>query len=669
MKTKTLIIAFLFSVFFSYSQQDKIDSLKNELEKANNSEAKLKILSEFNKQFINFVSPDDAISFLIQMIQLAKENDSINLETLGYRILSECYKKKENMHDAEKFAVKALNINDSINNTKDYMLDINQLGRVYHHFQKYQKAIDIYKKGISRYKKYPEGKILSVIYVNLGDAYGKLNNSEKQIESYISASEYSDSISDYKSKCFVLYSIAYNYMEMEQYEKAEKYYLKAFEDSSKIELKIYVNAIHHGLGINYSRWGKYDKALKHNKIALNFFKKTGDKLYVFDILNNTATVYLRMKKPKKTLIYAKKALNIANELNHKLAIDGAKLTMINAFVDMRKYQKAENLLLEISKDTINPQIITLKSKVDIYDKFFQVYQGKKDYKNALKYLKKFKKINDSILINQRNAKITEIETKYQTEKKEKENLQLKKEKAEQTVILRKEKQQKIYFISALIASVLFILFFAYFFRRNKKQKKLIENLQKELHHRIKNNLSVIDTFIEVAKEEFSNRAFNNKLTELQNRIAGINEVHKQLYISKDITNINLKKYVEKLAENVTNSFNNNNVELIQDIDENVKLYADKSFPVGLIINEFITNSFKYAFGENINGKIKIKIQESKNAFLLMLSDNGKGLPDNFDIEKIQTFGMRIMKLLTEQLKGTFQLESTNGLKINIQFPK
>ena len=124
-----------------------------------------------------------------------------------------------------------------------------------------------------------------------------------------------------------------------------------------------------------------------------------------------------------------------------------------------------------------------------------------------------------------------------------------------------------------------------------------------------------------------------------------------------------------MADNVANSFNNDNVEVIQDIDNTLKLYADKSFPVGLIINEFITNSFKYAFGKDVKGKINIKMQEAKNTFSLILSDNGKGLPENFNIEQSETFGMRIMKLLTEQLKGTFQLESTNGVKINIQFPK
>ncbi len=670
MKARTLLLFFIFSFLISYSQQTKIDSLKSELKKVVTPKEKLEIYKSLCAELINYSSPDESIPYFLQMSSTAQKIDSISIETLGYRYLSESYVSKGNFQKAEKFALKALITDDSIKNTKGYLLDINQLGSVYYYFQKYNKAIETYKKGIAKYSKYHQDKaVISAIYSSLGHVYGRLDKREKEIQCYITASEYADSINDIKSKIFALYSIAYVYMELTQYGKAEKYFFKALEDSSQIKLKKYVFMNHHGLGINYSRCGKYNKALKHNRIALNYYQNTGDKLYEFDVLNNTAGVYLRMKQPENSLKYAKEAFLIANELNHKLAITGAKLSMSGAYIDLKIYNKAEKLLLEIEKDTIYPEIIRPEIKNALYENLYAVYKGKKDYKNAVKYLEKFKSINDSILTKQRDSKITETETKYQTEKKEKENLQLKKEKAEQTIILQKEKQQKTIFLGLLVALLLFFSVFAYYFRRNKKQKALIENLQKELHHRIKNNLSVIDTFIEVAKEEFNNTAFNNKLTELQNRIAGINEVHKQLYNSKDITNIHLKKYVQTLADNVAASFNNDNIELIQEIDDSLKLYADKSFPVGLIINEFITNSFKYAFAENKKGKINVKIQETKNAFLLNLSDNGKGLPENFDIEKTETFGMRIMKLLAEQLKGTFQLESTNGLKINIQFPK
>ena len=88
----------------------------------------------------------------------------------------------------------------------------------------------------------------------------------------------------------------------------------------------------------------------------------------------------------------------------------------------------------------------------------------------------------------------------------------------------------------------------------------------------------------------------------------------------------------------------------------------------MIVNEFLTNSYKYAF-DNSDGEIKIGMKENKQHYELSLSDNGKGLPKDFDIKKIDSFGMRIMKLLAKQLNGTFNLSNSNGVTLQIKFPK
>lgn len=220
-------------------------------------------------------------------------------------------------------------------------------------------------------------------------------------------------------------------------------------------------------------------------------------------------------------------------------------------------------------------------------------------------------------------------------------------------------------IGFLILATLMAL---YFLEKIKKQKALVENLQKELHHRVKNNLSIIDSFIEVTKDEFDDQKFDTKLTELQNRINSINEVHQQLYTNNDITNLNLKNYIEKLTKNVSAAFSNQNIIIEKNVKDNLRLQTDKSFPIGLIINEFLTNSYKYAFNNN-QGKIKIYLNDIGNTYQLSLSDNGKGLPSNFDIDKTDSFGLRIIKLLAQQLNGTFDLTSTEGVQLTINFPK
>lgn len=299
----------------------------------------------------------------------------------------------------------------------------------------------------------------------------------------------------------------------------------------------------------------------------------------------------------------------------------------------------------------------------------QYYAEIKDYEQAYsellihqEYLDSTKKTENNVIVNTFNRKLN-------VALKEKENLKLKQENAEQQLELTKENRNKWLLTGGIIGLLGILGIVGFYYKRNQKQKKQIENLQKELHHRVKNNLSIIDTFVEVLKNEFPGEKTQLKLTELQNRIISINEVHRQLYQSRNITRLNLKRYIETLAENLSRSFDKPEIQIKTEIPESAVLGAERSFPVGLITNEFLTNSYKYAFDGDEPGRINITLNEKENDYIMRFSDNGKGLPAGFDIEKDGSFGLRIMKLLTEQLNGAFTLNGNNGVSIEVQFPK
>ena len=307
--------------------------------------------------------------------------------------------------------------------------------------------------------------------------------------------------------------------------------------------------------------------------------------------------------------------------------------------------------------------------MSLYNSLYKVDKHNKNYKEALFYHEKLKHLNDSILKAQRDSKVAEVETRYQTEKKEKENLKLKAEKAQQELLLAKESKQNTYLSAGILIAITGLGIFAFYYRRNKRQKDLIEHLQKDLHHRIKNNLAVIDALIEDIKDEFDDTNIHAKLNELQNRINSINEIHRQLYFNKDITHLNLKTYLDKISHSIQESFGKNDVTIDNKVPESFKLEVNTSFPIGLIVNEFLTNSFKYAFDGQSNGKITIDLIEKGRNYVLKLSDNGKGLPPDLDIENLDSFGLSIMQLLAKQLKGIFRIQSKNGVQIEIEFPK
>ena len=267
-----------------------------------------------------------------------------------------------------------------------------------------------------------------------------------------------------------------------------------------------------------------------------------------------------------------------------------------------------------------------------------------------------------------------ISTKFFTEERDKENLALKQQKTEQALLTAKEKTQKWIMGSGLGISLAGLGVFFLVYRRNQKQKQeiekqknLVEELQRELHHRLKNNLSFIDFFITLAKGKFPDPTYREKLDELQNRINSMFEVHKQLFKKEDVTSVNAKIYISALIENVKKAYDRPNIALEENV-ENISLRADISFPIGLIINEFVTNSYKYAFPNNERGIILISFNETLENYQLILTDNGIGLPPDFDIDNLNSFGMETIKLLTVEYKGTFKLEGSNGLRIIITFP-
>ncbi len=675
---KLTILFYLFIVSQNvFGQQAEIDSLKQILQNKLNINEKTVVLRKLSLLLVQNSEPDSTILYANKLYQLAKKNKIFNKQSDALRILSEAYLKTNNLEKAKEKAKLVINLNDSLDILEEYLLGINQLGRVYHRAQEYKKAINTYQKGLDKYlSKYPEyeksnkklDKRISLLLSNMAVAYKQLNQNDKALELFVKAAQLADKSGDITRKSQTYYNLGWLYMNTEQYKKSTIYFHKVLPDSNRLSLKMYIYFSYHALGIAYSRWHKYDSAYYYNTKALKYFRRIGDQLYEFDVLNNMSALFQRKNEPKKALKYADSALIIAQKLNHKTAINGALLSKINALIVLKKYTKADEILHLVAKDTINTKYISMSSKADIYNNLFEVNYAMGNYKPAISYLKRFKQINDSILTEQRDNKISEIENKYQNEKKEKENQLLKTKNLHQQIIIEKESKQKQLLGIGFFTSIFVISLFAFYYHRNQKQKELIEQLQRDLHHRIKNNLALISALIDELKDKADFNNFKEKLQELQNRIASINEIHQQLYQNTDVTNLNLKKYIAKLTENARQSFASEHIKISYEIDDNLKVYTDKTFHIGLIINEFLLNSFKHAFDSNQSGIIKIHLKQQKENLLLKLSDNGKGLPPDFDLNNLQSFGWEIIPLLIKKLKGHFKIINKNGLQVEIIIP-
>lgn len=197
-----------------------------------------------------------------------------------------------------------------------------------------------------------------------------------------------------------------------------------------------------------------------------------------------------------------------------------------------------------------------------------------------------------------------------------------------------------------------------------------QKLLREIHHRVKNNLQIIISLLNLQSSYISDHEALKALKEGQDRVKSLALIHEKIYQSDELSDIEFKEYIKKLLEHLYFSYNINKDHIkINVYAENVYLDIDTAVPCGLIINELVTNALKYAFQGRVNGVVDISLEALKDCYKLSVKDNGIGMPENFDIYSSETLGMQLLTALVEQLEGKIELVNTNGVNFTIYFKK
>ncbi|PZV12024.1 MAG: hypothetical protein DCF22_13265 [Leptolyngbya sp.] len=198
-----------------------------------------------------------------------------------------------------------------------------------------------------------------------------------------------------------------------------------------------------------------------------------------------------------------------------------------------------------------------------------------------------------------------------------------------------------------------------------------EVLLKEIHHRVKNNLGVVDGLLQMQARRSHNPEVIETLKESHNRIASIALVHEKLYSSDDLAKINIAHYIADLTAHLFDSYNihANQIKLVSHISD-ISLAIDTAIPCGLIINELVSNALKYAFSNRQAGEIQVMLDEQPDQSLcLIVRDNGVGLPEDFDPKQATTLGLSLIQGLVKQLRGTWAIHGQSGTTVTITFPR
>jgi two-component sensor histidine kinase len=198
-----------------------------------------------------------------------------------------------------------------------------------------------------------------------------------------------------------------------------------------------------------------------------------------------------------------------------------------------------------------------------------------------------------------------------------------------------------------------------------------EILLKEIHHRVKNNLQIIISLLNLQSDYIKDEQTLKAVTDGQNRVRSMALVHEKFYQGENLTEIDFKEYSEKLCRYIYQSYGDGSdrIQIHITSDSPVAFDMDTAMPCGLLINEIVSNCYKYAFPDGRKGEITISFRKkSDKQELMIIEDNGIGLPQNFQIDSSDSLGMQLIQALTSQLDGNIKVFNDGGTRFEIEIP-
>jgi len=516
------------------------------------------------------------------------------------------------------------------------------------------------------------------------------------------AYDYYSSLSPNKWEVTALILLGYNEHRQLYMTDALKIYLKALPIAKEINDVKRINNLYNRIANIYATRGDYNKALYYGHLVLKNCESVPKPCpFLYPILESLGKFYLEIGAidsaryfiesyfeevngkrvtPHREASYMRMAELKLAEGDLERATPYADTALLFAQqLDRRRGVIASHKLLAIifeKKGNDTKQLYHLEQQSNLSNKYgfyiiekealsnlWAFYEKKGDFENANRIGKRWRAASDSLTVVER-VNIIKRQDELVEQYQQKEKIQL----LENQNIKQDTSNNLLLALAGFLLSILGLTI--YFLRsrrqlniRLKQKNKLLNTaveerstLLKEIHHRVKNNLQIISSLLNLQMRHVQNEEAKSALAEGRNRVRSIALIHQNLYQEMNFKEIQAEKYIDSLLKNIQSTFKNQSIILKADIEE-MLLEEEIMTQLGLVINEAVTNAYKHAFPESATGIIEVRFTKSANALLLKVKDNGKGLPPEFKLGTSQTFGLQLIQDFSTRLKAKFELKS------------
>ncbi len=618
------LIFFSLSIYGFTQNLILIDSLENELIVAHDDSSRSNILSEISYQWcgINF---DSALIHAEKCREYAQKSSNIQMIGLSLLAMGMVYDYDYQFDSSVYYYQKALTYSRQHGDVHREATTLFNIGATYYYKGELDSALKFYMASEPVFTDLNDEQNISRLYNNLGRIYEKTRQYDYAIEISKKSIEIKERLGDTKGLLNTYTNLSSIYQEIENYDSALLYSNKCVTQA-KIsgDLSAYKAELIN-LGIIYKNLDQPEKALRIFKEAEGLITEDEDPYFITEVFHNLSEFYFQNQDFEKTQHYLEKT---------------------REFLLEEKY---------------------LETSLHHYQLAYAFHKDMGNTKQSLDNLEKYMAFREQFLTRETLQKTTELEQLYEKEKRELEIDRLEATNQLQNLSIEKRSRERngLIAISLMVMMLASLLF--YMFKQKQKSLTQRETLLKEIHHRVKNNLQIISSLLNLQAGYLKDDAAIDAVKEGQNRVKSMALIHERLYQNDDLSAVEASEYIENLLNTLYRSFGIDKEDIIPTIQvEPIKLDIDTMIPLGLIVNELINNSLKYAFPDR-SGNLEVSLRRIGSAIELKVKDDGSGFDPKI-LDTTNSYGWKMIQSLSRKLKAeiSFQNEKGNEISLSIR---
>ncbi|MCE7993986.1 MAG: tetratricopeptide repeat protein [Roseivirga sp.] len=538
----------------------------------------------------------------------------------------------------------------------------NNLGLLNYRQGKFDQSILAYEEALLLDKALKDSIRIGIRLKNIGISYKQMSNYQQAVNYYRQALNLAEHSKNLKEKASINNSIGNVYNSLKDFEAAKPYFLTArslwhqMEDSLRISIAI------NNLGNTYLGLNDFQSAIESYKDALDIKMKLGNNSSISITLNNLGEAFLKKGDLTNSRAVLLKSLRLKEEVNEFSGIGIVSNNLAKVDIQEGKLADAQKWLIKSLETAEN--IGATNVKVENLKLQRELYLKSGDFKRAMEVDSEYDEIRQSTFDTQ-VIQVQELQFQFDLDREEKEKSVIQSNLLESRT---REENQRIkgqIQTFVIITTLIIIIVISYLALKLRKKNNHIENLMRELHHRVKNHLGMISGMFG-AQTEQGTLSSADLLEEAKTRVEAVNGIHRRLYRQDEYEFVNMQEYLTELVDNSALVFG-----LYQSIQKELNidsepLEIDKAISVGLIANEVLTNSFKYGLQNTEKPLLKIVLEKAVKGYRMVIFNNAA--PGQKPITESTGFGKELIKRLTANLKGESKTTQQNGFQFELTFP-